>query len=272
MPRPGEQAVPRSHIDVNAAAEVTGVPVEDAVASLLDVVRGLLQVDTAVVLLTDPTGTQLEAFAARGLEEEVRQGYRMPVGSGFAGSIASRQAPGVLDRVDADTVVNPLLVAKGLRSMCGVPLLAGGRLLGVVHVGSLRARRFSANDVAVLESAAERIARVIHADQTTTDRASAWALQRSLLPTRLPDVDGIEFASRFVPARSAGVGGDWFDVFLLPDDRLGIVMGDVVGSGLRAAVIMGRLRSALRAYALVVERSSGGARSTQSEDHALRAR
>ena len=60
----------------------------------------------------------------------------------------------------------------------------------------------------------------------------------------------MEFASRFVPARSAGVGGDWFDAFSLPGGGVGIVMGDVVGSGLRAAVIMGRLRSALRAYAL----------------------
>jgi phosphoserine phosphatase RsbU/P len=95
-----------------------------------------------------------------------------------------------------------------------------------------------------------RIAHAIYAEQITTDRSTAWTLQRSLLPGRLPDVDGLEFASRFVPAGSARVGGDWFDAFSLPDDRVGIVMGDVVGSGLRAAVIMGRLRSALRSYAL----------------------
>ena len=57
-------------------------------------------------------------------------------------------------------------------------------------------------------------------------------------------------ASRFVPAAGFGLGGDWFDAFLLPDDSLGIVMGDVTGSGLAAAVVMGRLRSALRAYAI----------------------
>ena len=53
-----------------------------------------------------------------------------------------------------------------------------------------------------------------------------------------------------VPAAGFGLGGDWFDAFVLPDDRLGIVMGDVTGSGLGAAVVMGRLRSALRAYAI----------------------
>jgi sigma-B regulation protein RsbU (phosphoserine phosphatase) len=57
-------------------------------------------------------------------------------------------------------------------------------------------------------------------------------------------------ASRFVPAAGFGLGGDWFDAFVLPDGRLGIVMGDVTGSGLAAAVVMGRLRSALRAYAI----------------------
>ena len=218
--------------------------------TMLDELRAALGVDTAVVLLSDSTGTQLQAFAARGLEEEVRQGYRMPVGSGFAGRIASSRRAVVLDRVDAEHVLNPLLLEKGLRSMCGAPLVVDMKLLGVVHVGSMRLRRFTSDDIHVVQVAAERIARVIEADQAATDRVAAWTLQRSLLPAHLPDLDDVEFASRFVPARSAGVGGDWFDAFVLPDGRLGIVMGDVVGSGLPAAVIMGRMRSVLRSYAL----------------------
>ena len=75
-------------------------------------------------------------------------------------------------------------------------------------------------------------------------------LQQSLLPTRLPAVEGLEFASRFVPAEDFGVGGDWFDAFRLPDGGIGVVMGDVAGAGLRAAIVMGRLRSSLRAYAI----------------------
>jgi serine phosphatase RsbU (regulator of sigma subunit) len=69
----------------------------------------------------------------------------------------------------------------------------------------------------------------------------------------LPEVPGLSFAARYVPGTDTGVGGDWYDVFRLPEDRVGIVMGDVVGNGLAAAVVMGRLRSALRAYALDVE-------------------
>jgi phosphoserine phosphatase RsbU/P len=75
-------------------------------------------------------------------------------------------------------------------------------------------------------------------------------LQESLLPARLPSTDGWDLAARYVAGAESGVGGDWYDVFELPGDRIGLVMGDVVGSGLPAAIVMGRLRSALRAYAL----------------------
>jgi serine phosphatase RsbU (regulator of sigma subunit) len=75
------------------------------------------------------------------------------------------------------------------------------------------------------------------------------SLQRSLVPSALPAVAGAEMAARYVPG-SGVVGGDWYDVFTLPSGELGVVMGDVAGSGLTAAVIMGRMRSVLRAYAL----------------------
>jgi serine phosphatase RsbU (regulator of sigma subunit) len=56
-------------------------------------------------------------------------------------------------------------------------------------------------------------------------------------------------ASRYLPAEGQ-LGGDWYDVFLLPEQRLGVVIGDVIGHGLSSAIVMGRMRSALRAYAL----------------------
>ena len=95
--------------------------------------------------------------------------------------------------------------------------------------------------------AANRIATALSAQQTVAERSAARTLQESLLPTRLPEVDGLEFATRFVAAEDFGVGGDWFDAFKLPDGQIGIVVGDVAGSGLQAAVVMGRLRSVLRA-------------------------
>jgi len=72
------------------------------------------------------------------------------------------------------------------------------------------------------------------------------------MPSGLPTVRGLEMAARFVPG-SGNVGGDWYDVFALPSGSVCAVIGDVTGSGLNAAVIMGRMRSALRAYALETE-------------------
>lgn len=73
------------------------------------------------------------------------------------------------------------------------------------------------------------------------------------MPGRLPHLPGLELAARYVPNDERGVGGDWYDVLDLPDGRVGLVIGDVTGHGLRSAIIMGRLRSALRAYALIEE-------------------
>jgi phosphoserine phosphatase RsbU/P len=92
-------------------------------------------------------------------------------------------------------------------------------------------------------------ARAVESMIATEERIAAAALQRSLLPAALPASRGVQMAARYVPGEGA-VGGDWYDVFTLPSGQLGVVMGDVTGSGLPAAVIMGRMRSALRAYAL----------------------
>ncbi len=221
----------------------------DLLAELLERTRNILQADTAAVLLLDSSSGQLIATSAAGLEEEVRQGVRIPVGRGFAGRIAAERRPVILDQVDHTTVLNPILWAKGIRTLMGVPLVAGGSVIGVLHVGSLTPRTFSGDDVELLQLAADRAAMAVHSLMARDDRIAAAALQRSLLPASLPAVEGAVMAARYVPGEGA-VGGDWYDVFILPSGELGLVIGDVTGSGLAAAVVMGRMRSALRAYAL----------------------
>jgi phosphoserine phosphatase RsbU/P len=216
---------------------------------LLDRARDILRADTAAALLLDFSSGQLIATAAAGLEEEVRQGVRIPVGHGFAGRIAADHRPVILDRVDHTTVLNPILWSKGIKSMMGVPMVAGGRVIGVLHVGSLTPRQFTAEDVELLQLAADRAAAAVQSITAQADRVAAAALQRSLVPSALPVVAGAEMAARYIPGTGT-VGGDWYDVFTLPAGEVGLVIGDVTGSGLAAAVIMGRMRSALRAYAL----------------------
>jgi len=218
-------------------------------AELLDRTRDVLDADTAAVLLLDAPSGELIATAAAGLEEEVSQGVHIPVGHGFAGRIAAECRPVILDHVDHTTVLNPILWAKGIQSMVGVPMVAGGKVIGVLHVGSLTPRQFTRADTELLQLAADRAAAAVQSMAANANRAAAAALQRSLVPSALPSVTGMEMAARYIPG-TGGVGGDWYDVFVLPSGELCVVIGDVAGSGLPAAVIMGRMRSALRAYAL----------------------
>jgi serine phosphatase RsbU (regulator of sigma subunit) len=222
---------------------------EELLAALLERVKNALGADTAAVLLLDRSSRELIATAASGIEEEVRQGVRIPIGTGFAGRVAASREPVIVDHVDHASVRNPLLVERGIRSLLGVPLVAGGSVIGVLHVGSLTDRAFGAEDVDLLRLAADRAAFAVHSMMTREARSAAIALHRSLLPSGLPDVPGTGLAARYVTG-SGNVGGDWYDVFVLPGGKVGIVVGDVAGSGLGAAVIMGRMRSSLRSYAL----------------------
>ena len=106
-------------------AELSRLDDRELLAVLLERTRDILQADTAAVLLLDADAGQLIATAAAGLEEEVLQGVRIPVGRGFAGRIAAERQPVILDRVDHTTVLNPVLVNKGIRSLMGVPMTAG---------------------------------------------------------------------------------------------------------------------------------------------------
>jgi sigma-B regulation protein RsbU (phosphoserine phosphatase) len=223
---------------------------DELLEELLVRVVGLLNADTAAVLLLDAASQQLVARAAWGIEEEVRQGVQVAVGVGFAGRIAAERRPITLDRVDPTTVWNPILWRKGIRKMLGVPLVRGSELLGVLHVGRLADVGFTTEDAELLELVAARIAGAVQARLLQLERAVGQLVQRSLLPAALPRTAGVEFATRFVPTGHGGVGGDWYDAFVLPSGDLWVMVGDIAGHGLAAAVTMGRLRAALRAYAL----------------------
>jgi anti-sigma regulatory factor (Ser/Thr protein kinase) len=230
-------------------AALSYLPMEGFLDELLTRVIGILGVDTSAILLLEDDDTTLVARAAKGLEEEVERGVRIPVGRGFAGRIAASRQPVRILNIDEADIFNPILREKGLRSLLGVPLLVEGTPVGVLHVGTLRERAFDDDEVELLQRAGDRAALAISSRLTERERGLADALQRSLIPS-LPQLPAVSLAGRYLPAAAARVGGDWYDVFQLPDGRLGMAIGDVVGRGFHAAAIMGQLRSGLRAYAL----------------------
>jgi serine phosphatase RsbU (regulator of sigma subunit)/anti-sigma regulatory factor (Ser/Thr protein kinase) len=234
--------------DVTDAA-LAYLPLEELLNELLARVVRILDADTAAVLLLEDDDKTLVARAAMGLEEEVERGVRVPLGRGFAGRIAATARPvRIRDLAHAD-IVNPILRQVGLQSLLGVPLIVEGRVIGVMHVGTLRPREFTDENEELLQLAGDRAALAIKSRLSERERGLADALQRSLIP-QLPNVPAVGLAGRYLPAGSSQLGGDWFDAFQLPDGRLGVAIGDVVGRGFHAAAIMGQLRSGLRAYAL----------------------
>jgi PAS domain S-box-containing protein len=142
----------------------------------------------------------------------------------------------------------------GLRSGLALPLQARGRMVGVLSViYSVSGRVHGEEDLLAARRLADQAAVAIdNAQLHRAERERALALQRSLLPERLPPVPGLVAAARYLPARTAGgeVGGDWYDVVRLPGGRVAIIVGDVMGRGLAAATLMGQLRAGVRAYAV----------------------
>jgi signal transduction histidine kinase len=160
-------------------AALSHLDLDDLLAELLTRIRDTLETDTAVILLRDELRHELLARAAVGIEEEVEQGVRIPIGGGFAGRIAAERRPLVLDDVDHADVLNPLLRKKGIKSLAGVPLVFANDVLGVLHVGSLTHRKFTKEEVELLEIVADRVALAIeHARLFDAERRGRARLER----------------------------------------------------------------------------------------------
>jgi signal transduction histidine kinase len=157
-PGPAAAAATLRKLQAVTDAALAHLSLEELLDELLTRVRDALEADTCAVLLLDETGDELVARAAKGLEEEVEQRVRIPYGQGFAGRVVAERRPVVIPDLDRAQVVNPILRDKGLKSLLGVPLVAHGNVLGVIHVGALQARDFTPDDVELLQIVAERVA------------------------------------------------------------------------------------------------------------------
>ena len=138
----------------------------------------------------------------------------------------------------------------------GQPVVGGGWMALPFGSGALALRSPSARELA--RSDREWLATLVsqgaqaldRAGRYETERSIAETLQRSVLPERLPSLHGVRLAARYLPGTiGVDVGGDWYDAIQLSDGRIGLVIGDVVGKGVRAAAMMGQLRNAIRAFA-----------------------
>ena len=142
-----------------------------------------------------------------------------------------------------------------VQSTLAVPMVARDRVLGLVQFSRVKGSEpFGERDAALSAELAGRAAVCLdNARLYRREHERALILQRSLLPPGDPEAAGLDIACRYLPGQATEVGGDWFDVIELPGHRTAIVVGDVMGRGLRAAVAMGELRTAVRTLALTTD-------------------
>ena len=177
--------------------------------------------------------------------------YAQALRSGRSIVIPHVDRAALLTIVNQEDRVGPGLAA-GIHSYLMVPLVARGQVLGGTEFIRMRnPEPFTDADVAFAEELVARAAVCIdNARLYRRERATALTLQRSLLPQDVHRTLGVQIASRYLPSSVASeVGGDWFDVVPLVGGRVALVVGDVMGHGIRAAATMGQLRTVARTLA-----------------------
>lgn len=176
--------------------------------------------------------------------------HRYPFNSPCAGALRTARAQIVPGRESEEGRELGAVV----HSTLAVPMVARDTVVGLVQFSRTKGSEpFGERDTALAVELAARAAVCIdNARLYRREHERALMLQRSLLPPGDPEAAGLDIACRYLPGTTATeVGGDWFDVIELPGHRTALVVGDVMGRGLRAAVAMGELRTAVRTLALL---------------------
>lgn len=232
-------------------AALPHVGLQELLDQLLNRIVSVFGADQGAILLRGDEGSRLEVRASRGVSPDLGRDFYRSIADRLAGRLALSRRPVTLERNETSGALESLLASADMQSVLGLPLILDRQLLGVLYVGTRTRRPFSEDDAALLQLVGDRVALAVdRARLFEQERHIAETLQRSLLPEQLPQIPGMDVAVRYLPA-GAGmeVGGDWFDMFELGDRRVVLAMGDVVGKGVRAAALMGKLRTSLEAYA-----------------------
>jgi serine phosphatase RsbU (regulator of sigma subunit) len=228
-------------------AALEHLELRDLLDVLVERVREVFAADIARILLQNHEDERLYMVGAAAGLDGVEPGMPVEI-SDTLEEVVSANRSLTLQDLPAGAGLDPMMAGVG--ALMASPLVIKGRLAGVVEVAMRSARPFTLEDESLLILMADRAGLAIeHARAYERELSNVELLQRSLLPERLPDVEGIQIAARYMPG-GADVGGDWYDAIPLDGGRVGVAMGDVVGHGIGAASLMGQLRHATRAYAL----------------------
>ncbi|MBO9310715.1 MAG: GAF domain-containing protein [Chloroflexus sp.] len=215
--------------------------------------RKVINYDTSTIMLLD--GPILRIAAASGWPpDEIPLGRTLPVATSGAGQVVRERRPILLVAPPGQTIWPPGDMGERILTWLGVPLIAKGRVLGVLNIDAYRRHAFNDRDLEVALAFANHAALAIENAQlyqesvtrVEQEMAIARQIQLNLFPHELPACAGLRVAARCLPARETG--GDFYDVIAL-GSRLGVIIGDVSGKSLPAAMLMAVARSTVRSEA-----------------------
>jgi PAS domain S-box-containing protein len=235
--------------------------VEQVVQVITEVGRSAIGAERSAVAMLDPDRLRLKTVNPAGLPGSpgaISGDIPLDTPSVMTAAISARrpltfESPDALRRYfEGQVNLDLFLSHSDERAWVGLPLLSSGAPLGALRFSFTRPRQITDEERVFLEALAGQCALALErASLFEREHTTAETLQRSLLPDRLPTVPGIILEARYLPVtRNMEIGGDWYDAFRLPDGKLAVAAGDVMGKGLTAAAGMGRVRNALRALAL----------------------
>ncbi len=230
--------------------------------NVMTISKQVMNADASSLMLIDEKTNELVYQVALGkVGEKLKQEFRLKLGQGIAGAVAEEGKPLLIE----DVYEHPKFFrghdeATGYRtkSMIAIPLKVGERITGVAQViNRLDDKPFDKDDlelfIALCSMAAIAIENakmhrsLMEKQRLVKDMEFARSVQESFLPQKLPDVRGYAFSAHYTPAQE--VGGDFYDFITLDTDRTGVVIGDVSGKGVPAALYMAKLGSDLRTLA-----------------------
>ncbi|MCL7452545.1 MAG: SpoIIE family protein phosphatase [Anaerolineae bacterium] len=237
----------------------------DLLRYLVDEVKKMLRADACALLLPGKTPDTLEFRAASGWRvDPVAEGHSVPAGDlsgpGLAMVTQRLLLTEDIQMQDPAPWLPDWLEREGFRGHAVLPLVAEGRSVGALVIDARTPRLLDQHEIRLLRLMAAQAAIAIEKARLHMEELKGQALERemavgreiqlSLLPKRLPSLPGWEFASFYEAARQ--VGGDFYDLFALPGDhrRLGVVVADVAGKGVPAALLMALGRTVIRSTAI----------------------
>ncbi|MFA5074455.1 MAG: GAF domain-containing SpoIIE family protein phosphatase [Nitrospirota bacterium] len=257
-------------IEVNQIIS-SSLNLDDILENVMAISKQVMNADASSLMLLDEKTQELVYEVALGsVGQKLKQEFRLALGQGIAGSVAQDGKPLLLE----DAYTHPHFYrghdeATGYRtkSMITVPLKTADRVIGVAQViNRLDNKPFDSDDLELF-IALSRLAAIaidnammhkvlMEKQRLIKDMEFARTVQESFLPQTAPQIPNYQFSAHYTPAQE--VGGDFYDFIRLDENRTGIVIGDVSGKGVPAALFMAKLGSDLRTLALT-EKNPGSA-------------